>query len=152
MQLFRGLTDFVAWWQRINCWPGMFPNPPQNAADGWLLANWSVYWVPPFVDAAFIPADVPDSRIACLTALGGAAAITACVANNQGSWNTFIETQNFIQPFPLLLSFMMSPEVRSFVIDATDGLGDPAIFKLVADGLINLGFTTLHYVGTVENS
>jgi hypothetical protein len=34
---------------------------------------------------------------------------------------------------------MMSPEVRSFVIDSTDGL-------------INLGFTTLHYVGTVENS
>ena len=109
---FPGLTDFVAWWQRINCWPGMFPNPPQNAADGWLLANWSVYWVPPFVDAAFIPADVPDSRIACLTVLGSAA-ITACAADNQGSCNDFIATQNFIQPFPLILSFMMSEEVRS---------------------------------------
>ena len=37
--------------------------------------------------------------------------------------------------------------MRQSVIEATDGLGDPAILKLVADGLINLGFTTLHYVG-----
>jgi hypothetical protein len=41
----------------------------------------------------------------------------------------------------------MLPSVRQSVIDATDGLGDPAILKLVADGLINLGFTTFTLCG-----
>jgi hypothetical protein len=27
------------------------------------------------------------------------------------------------------------------------GLGDPVILKLVADGLVNLGFSTLRYAG-----
>lgn len=149
MQFFRGLTDVVAWWQRINSWPGMFPNlpHPDTAAAGWLLANWCVYWIPPMVDAAFIPVDVPEARIPCLFVLGIAALVTFYVAANKEFLNDYLVAQNVIQPWPLLLSLLMLPSVRTSVIDATDGLGDPAILNLVADGLINLGFSTLRYVG-----
>lgn len=149
MQFFRGLTDVAAWWQRINSWPGMFPNlpHPDTAAAKWLLANWCVYWIPPMVDAAFIPVDVPEARIPCLFVLGIAALVTFYVAANKESLNDYLVAQNVIQPWPLLLSLLMLPSVRTSVIDATDGLGDPAILKLVADGLINLGFSTLRYVG-----
>lgn len=143
----RSLTDILGMVQRINCWPGMFPNlpHPENATAGWLLANWCIYWFPPNVDAAFNPNDVPDVRIACLTVLGIAASISAAVTMD--SLNDYLAAQTVIQPWPLILSFMMSPEVRTTVIESTDGLGDSAYLKLVADMLINLGVSTLHYAG-----
>ena len=68
------------------------------------------------------------------------------------SLNDYIAAQTVIQPWPLILSFMMLEEVRTLVIDSTDGLGDSAYLKLVADTLINLGVTTLHYVGNLDNA
>jgi len=75
----RSLADILALVQRINCWPGMFPNlpHPENATAGWLLANWCIYWFPPMVDAAFNPTDVPEVRISCLIVLGIAASVSA---------------------------------------------------------------------------
>jgi len=148
----RSLADILALVQRINCWPGMFPNlpHPENATAGWLLANWCIYWFPPMVDAAFNPTDVPEVRISCLIVLGIAASVSAAVAMD--SLNDYIAAQTVIQPWPLILSFMMLEEVRILVIDSTDGLGDSAYLKLVADTLINLGVTTLHYVGNLDNS
>jgi hypothetical protein len=153
MQCLRGLTDAAAWIERINSWPGMFPNlsQPDGTAAKWLLANWCVYWFPPFVDAAFLRTDVPQVRIPCQFVLGIAALITFYVAANKETLNGCLVAQNVIQPWPLLLSLLMLPSVRSSIIDSTDGLGDPAILNLVADGLINLGFVTLHYVGVSES-
>jgi hypothetical protein len=99
------------------------------------------------VDAAFIRTDVPQVRIPCQFVLGIAALVTFYVAANKETLNGDIVAQNVIQPWPLLLSLFMLSSVRQSIIDATDGLGDPAIFKLVADGLINFGFSTLHYLG-----
>lgn len=149
----RGLTDVAAWIERINCWPGMFPNLPQpdGTAAKWLLANWCVYWFPPFVDAAFLRTDVPQVRIPCQFVLGIAALITFYVAANKETLNGCIVAQNVIQPWPLLLSLLMLPSVRSSIIDSTDGLGDPAILNAIVDGLVNLGFVTLHYVGVSES-
>lgn len=153
MQCLRGLTDAAAWVERINCWPNMFPNlpDPDSTAAKWLLANWCVYWFPPFVDAAFLRTDVPQVRIPCQFVLGIAALITFYVAANKETLNGCIVAQNVIQPWPLLLSLLMLPSVRSSIIDSTDGLGDPAILNLIADGLINFGFVTLHYVGVSES-
>jgi len=153
MQCVRGLTDAAALVERINCWPNMFPNlpDPDSTAAKWLLANWCVYWFPPFVDAAFLRTDVPQVRIPCQFVLGIAALLTFYVAANKETLNGCIVAQNVIQPWPLLLSLLMLPSVRSSIIDGTDGLGDPAILNLVADGLINLGFVTLHYVGVSES-
>lgn len=140
---------------RIMAWPDKegFPNVPSSftTAEIELWFNWGVYWLPALYGLAAqgVPplggdvAQVVRTVLGCAGLISGLGAAVAGLGAQPPLLVPEMAVAMIIQPFGLMMSFLLVKEIRQEIFSATDGLFDPAWLVLIVNGIDNVAIPIL---------